>query len=49
MFSSIENMYVDYNIDITHAEQMHEWYIKEYSNKVQSFIDSEIIYEKVKR
>jgi hypothetical protein len=49
MFNSIEDMYVDYNIDITHAEQMHEWYMKEYGNKVQSFIDSEIIYEKVKK
>jgi hypothetical protein len=49
MFNSIEDMYVDYNIDITHAEQMHEWYMKEYGNKIQSFIDSEIVYEKVKK
>lgn len=49
MFNSIEDMYVDYNIDITHAEQMHEWYMREYGNKIESFIDFEIMYEKVKK
>lgn len=47
MFNAIENMYVDHNIDITHAEQMHEYYMKNYANKIESFIDSEIKYSKV--
>lgn len=47
MFNSIENMYVDYNVDITHAEQMHEFYMRQYGNKIESFIDFEIDYNKV--
>lgn len=47
MFNSIENMYLDYNIDISHAEQMHEYYMKEYGNKIESFIDWDIKYQKI--
>lgn len=47
MFDSIENMYVDYNIDISHAEQMHEYYMRNFGNKIESFIDWDINYQKV--
>jgi hypothetical protein len=47
LFSSIENMYVDYNFDITHAEQMNEFYMKNYANKIETFIDWDIKYSKV--
>lgn len=45
-FDHIETLYKEYNMDISHAEQMHEWYIREYGNKVESFIDFDIKYSK---
>ena len=47
MFDSIENMYVDYNVDISHAEAMSEFYMREYGNKSEVFIDFDIKYNKV--
>jgi hypothetical protein len=46
-FDHIETLYKEYNIDISHAEQMHEFYMKEYDNKIESFIDFDIKYHKV--
>jgi hypothetical protein len=47
MFEHIETMYKEHNIDISHAEAMSEFYMREYANKVESFIDFDIKYNKV--
>ncbi len=47
MFDHIESMYKDYNIDISHAEQMSEFYMREYENKSEVFVDMDIQYNKV--
>lgn len=46
MFEHIENLYRIYNIDISHAELMNEFYMREY-NKSEAFIDLDIKYSKV--
>jgi hypothetical protein len=46
-FDHIETLYKEYNMDISHAEQMHEFYMREYGNKTESFIDFDIKYNKV--
>jgi hypothetical protein len=46
IFNHIEHLYRVYNIDISHAELMNEFYIKEYQ-KIESFIDLDIKYLKV--
>lgn len=45
-FNHIEKLYVDYNIDISHAEAMSEFYMREYQ-KSEVFIDWDINYQKV--
>jgi hypothetical protein len=45
-FDCIESLYVDYNMDISHAEQMHEFYMRNFGNKIGCFIDLDIIYKK---
>jgi hypothetical protein len=47
MFDNIEGLYTEYNIDISHAEQMSEFYMREYENKSEVFIDWDIKYSKV--
>lgn len=47
MFDHIETLYKDYNIDISHAEAMSEFYMREYENKSEVFIDWDIKYSKV--
>ncbi len=47
MFDHIETLYKDYNIDISHAEAMSEFYMREYKNKFEVFIDWDIKYTKV--
>jgi hypothetical protein len=47
MFDHIESMYNDYNIDISHAELMSEFYMRQYKNKSEVFIDWDINYNKV--
>lgn len=47
IFDHIENLYKDYNIDISHAEAMSEFYMREYGNKSEVFIDFDIKYQKV--
>ena len=47
MFNHIEQLYKDYNIDISHAEQMSEFYIKKFNTPFESFIDLDIHYNKV--
>ena len=46
MFDHIEDMYKKHNIDISHAEQMNEFYMKEYGTPIESFIDFDIKYNK---
>jgi len=46
MFDHIESLYKDYNIDISHAEQLNEFYMKNYGKKVECFVDMDIIYTK---
>lgn len=46
-FDNIENLYTMHNIDITHAEQMHEFYMRKFGNKIGCFIDLDIIYKKI--
>jgi hypothetical protein len=46
MFDHIETMYTEHNIDISHAEAMNEFYMREYGNKSEAFIDFTIHYEK---
>ena len=47
MFDHIESMYVNHNIDISHAEQMSEFYMKQFNTPFESFIDLDISYNKV--
>ena len=47
MFNHIEQLYKDYNIDISHAEQMSEFYMKQFNTPFESFIDLDIHYNKV--
>ena len=47
MFDHIESMYINHNIDISHAEQMNEFYMKKYGNPSESFIDIDINYSKI--
>jgi hypothetical protein len=49
MFDYIETMYRDYNVDISHAEQMSEFYMKHYGTKSESFVDFDIDYTKLKK
>lgn len=46
MFDHIENLYNESNIDISHAEQMSEFYMRNYKNKSEVFIDWDIKYSK---
>ena len=46
MFNHIEELYKDYNIDISHAEAMSEFYMREYI-KSEVFIDLDIKYSKI--
>lgn len=46
-FDHIETLYKEYNMDISHAEQMHEFYMRKFGNKVDCFIDMDIVYHKV--
>ncbi len=47
MFDHIETLYKDYNIDVSHAEAMSEFYMREYGNKSEVFIDFDIKYNKI--
>jgi hypothetical protein len=47
MFEHIENMYNEYNIDISHAEVMSEYYMRNYKNPSEVFIDMDINYNKI--
>lgn len=47
MFDHIEMMYKEHNIDISHAEAMSEFYMREYGNKSEVFIDMDINYNKI--
>jgi hypothetical protein len=47
MFDHIETLYNNYNIDISHAEQMSEFYMREFENKTEVFIDFDIKYNKI--
>jgi hypothetical protein len=47
MFEHIENMYNEHNIDISHAEVMSEYYMRNYKNPSEVFIDMDINYNKV--
>jgi hypothetical protein len=47
MFDHIETLYKDYNIDVSHAEAMSEFYMREYGNKSEVFIDFDIKYSKI--
>ena len=48
MFDHIETIYKDYNIDISHAEVMSEFYMNQYGIKSESFVDFDIKYEKAR-
>jgi hypothetical protein len=48
MFDHIETIYKDYNIDISHAEAMSEFYMNQYGIKSESFVDFDIKYEKAR-
>ena len=43
LYSNIEKLYIDYNIDISNAEYMLKFYIENY-NKINTYIDSTIKY-----
>lgn len=47
MFDHIETIYRDYNIDISHAEIMSEFYMRKFGNPSEVFIDMDIKYLKV--
>lgn len=47
MFDHIETLYKNFNIDISHAELMSEFYMREYLNKSEVFIDFDIKYNKI--
>ena len=47
MFEHIENMYNEHNIDISHAEVMSEYYMRNYKTPSEVFIDMDINYSKV--
>lgn len=47
MFDHIETLYKEHNIDISHAEQMSEFYMREYQTKSEVFIDFDIKYSKI--
>jgi hypothetical protein len=40
-------MYINHNIDISHAEQMNEFYMKKFNTPSESFIDLDIQYSKI--
>lgn len=46
LFDHIDILYYKLNKDITHAEQMNEFYMKEYGTPIESFIDFDIKYNK---
>jgi len=48
MFDYLEDMYVTYNIDISHAVNMLKFYMEHYGNKVNTFVDTNINYTIVK-
>jgi len=43
LYSNIEKLYIDYNIDISNAEYMLKFYIENY-HKINTYIDSTIKY-----
>ena len=47
MFHHIESLYTNHNIDISHAEAMSEFYMREYGHQSEVFIDLDIQYNKV--
>jgi hypothetical protein len=47
MFDHIETMYKEHNIDISHAEAMNEFYMREYSNQSEVLIDMDTNYNKI--
>jgi hypothetical protein len=47
MFNHIERLYTEYNIDVSHAEAMSEFYMREYGHPSDAFIDLDIQYNKV--
>jgi hypothetical protein len=47
MFHHIESLYTNHNIDISHAEAMSEFYMREYGHPSEVFIDLDIQYSKV--
>lgn len=49
MFNHIETMYKEYNIDISHAEAMSEFYMRSFGNPSEVFIDLDIDYQKINK
>jgi len=47
MFHHIESLYTNHNIDISHAEAMSEFYMREYGHQSEVFIDLDIQYNKI--
>jgi hypothetical protein len=47
MFHHIESLYKNHNVDISHAEAMSEFYMREYGHQSEVFIDLDIQYNKV--
>lgn len=47
-FDHIEELYKNYNVDISHAEYMNEFYMKQYEPKSETFIDFDIEYGKAR-
>ncbi len=48
MYDHLEKMYIEHNVDITHAVDMLEFYMEQYQNKVNTFIDPSIQYTIIK-
>ncbi len=49
MFDHIETMYKDHNIDISHAEAMSEFYMRNFASPSEVFIDLDIDYKKINK
>jgi hypothetical protein len=49
MFDHIETMYKDNNIDISHAEAMSEFYMRNFASPSEVFIDLDIDYKKINK
>ena len=47
MIEHIESMYITHNIDISHAEEMNEFYMREYIQKIECYIDDNMMYSKI--